>query len=221
MIITRRKLLANSAATAFIASTGTLISATSAFGADGDKYDVKKLNAPDGLADHFLGDENSNVTVIEYASSTCPACASFHINTFPQLKETYIDTNKIKFILRPFVLNILDAVVFMLAYKAGESSSNNYYTILDAYMKTQSQWAQSDKPRDALLEIAKQYGFTKESFDAALTNKEVFEGMERLREQASKEFDMHGTPSFYINGTQLAGNQPFAAMAAAIDPLLS
>lgn len=222
MTITRRKLLTNSAASCLIASAGLGLAGTSAaFAADGEKYSVKKLMLPDGPADHFIGGEDAKVTIIEYASSTCPHCATFHVNTFPQIKKEYIDTGKIRFVLRPFVLNILDAVVFMLAYKAGETSTQNYYTIIDAYMKTQSQWTQAKDPRKALLEIAKQYGFTEETFDETLTNKEVFAGMERLREQASKEFDMHGTPSFYINGTQLEGNQSFEAMAAQIDPLLS
>ena len=226
MNISRRKLLSNSAASCIITlGAPSIFGASAALAGDGDggQFDEKKLYAPDGPADHFIGnlDADAKVTVVEYASSTCPHCANFHINTFPKLKETYIDTNKIRFVLRPFVLNVLDAVVFMLAYKAGETSVEGYYEILNAYMKTQSQWANSDAPRDAILEIAKQYGFTEKSFDKVLTNQELFKGMERLREQASKEFDMHGTPSFYVNGKMLAGNRSFEDLAGAIDPLLS
>ena len=224
MNISRRKLISNSAASCIIGlGTPSLLGASAAFAGNGDggQYDEKKLYAPNGPADHFIGNLDAKVTVVEYASSTCPHCANFHVNTYPKLKETYIDTNKIRFVLRPYVLNVLDAVVFMLAYKAGETSTNGYYEIITAYMKTQSQWANSEAPRDAILEIAKQYGFTEKSFDEVLTNQELFKGMERLREQASKEFDMHGTPSFYVNGKMLSGNRSFEDLAGAIDPLLS
>lgn len=214
MTLNRREVLAISAA----ASATGLIGAGPAFAAEGDQHDINKLMQPDGMADRFIGGEDASVTVIEYSSPTCPFCASFHVNTLPKLTETYIDTSKIKFILRPFVRNVLDAVVFMVAEAAGEEA---YYSIIDAYFKTQAQWAQSDRPRDALLEVALQHGFTEESFEAALTNQELFEGMETLREQVLNEFDLTGTPTFYINGKQLSGDKTFDEMAAEIDPRLS
>ena len=217
LILNRRNAIMLGAA----ASATGIIGTTPAFAADGDMHDVEKLMNPVGPTNHFLGNMDAKVTVIEYASSTCPHCANFHINTYPQLKSDYIDNGKIAFVLRPFVLNVLDAVVFMLAFKAGETSTEGYYAILDAYLKTQATWAQSSQPRDALIKIALQHGFTEESFDAALTNQTLFEEMEAMREQAGKEFDMSGTPTFYINGKQLSGNQPFENMAKEIDPLLS
>ncbi len=234
MTLNRRNLITKGAALTFVASSASLIGVMPALAehtpatrggapapsSDGKIYDVKKLMVPDGPADHFLGNKDAKVTIIEYASSTCSFCASFHVNTYPQLKETYIDSGEISFVLRPFVLNVLDAAVFLLAYKAGESGSEHYYNVLDAYLKTQSNWAQAENPRQALLDIAKQLGFNEESFDAALTNQELFEGIEKLREQASRKFGMRGTPSFYINGKFLSGNRSFEDMANEIDPLL-
>jgi len=216
--LNRREVLVFSAA----ASATGMIGAGPAFAAEGDQHDEAKLMQPDGVADRFIGGADAAVTVIEYASPTCSHCAAFHINTFPRLKETYIDTNKIKFILRPFVRNVLDAVVFLVAEAAGKEAGGEeaYHAIIDAYFKTQAQWAQAQRPRDALLEIALQHGFTEESFDAALTNQVLFEGMETLREQATNEFDLSGTPTFYINGKQLSGDKSFDQLAAEIDPRL-
>lgn len=180
--------------------------------------DQAALMQPKGIPDHWLGAEDAKVTVIEYASPTCPHCALFHTTVYPEFKAAYIDTNKIKFILRPFVRNVLDAVVFMLAEAAGEA---NYQNVVSTYFKTQDTWAASQTPRDAILAIAKQLGFTEESFDAALTNQDLFSGMEALRQQALDEFKLTGTPTFYINGKQLTGEKSLADLSAEIDPLLA
>jgi len=180
--------------------------------------DQAKLMAPAGLPDRILGSADAKVTVIEYASPTCPHCALFHNETYAEFKKQYVDTGKVKFIVRPFVRNVLDAVVFMLAEASGEA---NYHNVVNTYFKTQDTWAASEAPRDAILEIAKQLGFTEESFEAALTNQDLFTGMEKLREQALNEFQLTGTPTFYINGKQLTGEKTLEELAAEIDPLLA
>jgi protein-disulfide isomerase len=180
--------------------------------------DVAKLMAPAGMTDHVLGSPDAKVTVIEYASPTCPHCALFHNTIYPEFKTQYIDSGKVKFILRPFVRNVLDAVVFMLAEASGEAG---YHNVIETYFKTQDTWAVADNPRNALLDIAKQLGFTDQTFEAALTNQDLFKGMETLREQAVNDFKLTGTPTFYINGKQLTGEKTIAELSAEIDPLLA
>ena len=171
------------------------------------------------MKDHPLGDVNSKVTLIEYLSPTCPHCKAFLDDTYPALKAEYIDTNKIQFIPRPFIRNVLDAVVFMLAEAAGEAK---YHEVVDTYFKTQATWAVSQTPADAMFAIAQQLGFTKETYDAALTNQALFSGLEQMRDQASKEFQLTGTPTFYLNGKMLpAGEITIDQLKAAIDPLLA
>ncbi|MDP1731564.1 MAG: DsbA family protein [Devosia sp.] len=184
---------------------------------EGTTKDVAKL-ANVALPDRVLGSADAKVTVIEYASPTCPHCATFHNNVYPQFKTDYIDTGKVKFILRPFVRNVLDAVVFMLAEAAGE---DQHHAVIETYFRTQDQWATSDTPRNAILEIAKQLGFTEQTFDAALTNQELFAAMETMRQQALDEFNLEGTPTFYINGKQLTGDKTLEQLKAEIDPLLA
>lgn len=213
MKLTRRSALSLTAA-----ATVSLAGAPQAFAADGDTYNMDDLLNVDGVPDRPEGDADAGVTVIEYASPTCPHCARFSNDVYPEFKTLYIETGKVQFMLRPFVRNVLDAVVFMLADAAGDEA---YHSVVETYFKTQDTWASSQSPRDAILTIALQLGFTEESFEAALTNQELFVGMEAVRKQATDQFDLTGTPTFYINGKQLSGEKTIEQLAAEIDPLLA
>ncbi len=212
MKITRRNALIMTAAAASGASISGI---TPALSAEGDMYSEEALMNPAGWVDRaILGAEDAPSMVIEYSSPTCPHCAAFHVNTFPALKEQYVETGKTRFILRPFARNVLDAVVFMLADAAGEEG---YHEVVSTYLGTQDSWARSSTPRDALLTIALQLGFTEESFESALTNQELFAAMEAVRDQALNEFDLTGTPTFYVNGKLLSGNKSLEELGAEID----
>ncbi len=214
MQFNRRETLILAAAASAIGLCGV----GSANAAEGDVIDVAKLMAPAGdIPDHAIGNPEAPVTVIEYASPTCPHCAVFHSTVYDTFKEQYIDTGKVLFIVRPFVRNALDAAVFMLADAAGGDA---YHEVISTYFKTQNTWAASDKPRDAIYAIATQLGFTEESFNAALTNQALFTGMEAQREQALEEFGLTGTPTFYVNGKTLSGAKTLEQLAAEIDPLV-
>ncbi|UJW85269.1 thioredoxin domain-containing protein [Devosia sp. SL43] len=200
------------------ASALSLCGVATANAAEGDMIDVAKLMAPaGGMVDHVQGSDTAPVTVIEYASPTCPHCAAFSNDVLPGFIEAYVNTGKVKLITRPFVRNVLDAAVFMLAEAAGPT---NYHNVISTYFKTQTTWAASQTPRDAILEIAKQLGFTQETFDAALTNQALFTAMEAVREQALNEFGLAGTPTFYVNGKTLSGDKTLEQLAAEIDPLV-
>jgi len=213
VIISRRDtlIMAAAATAASVAGLGT------ARADDAVVIDTAKLMAPAGLPDHVLGGKDAKVTVIEYGSSTCPHCGRFHHDVYPGFKTKYIDTGKIKFIFRPFALNIFDVVVFMLAEIAGP---DNFYNVIDTFYDNQDKWVQADKPRDAIEAIALQLGFTKDSFDQALTNQDLPKGIQAARDQAVNDFKMSGTPTFYINGKQLVGEQTIEDLSAVIDPLL-
>jgi protein-disulfide isomerase len=173
--------------------------------------------ASTALPDKPLGAESAPVTLIEYASPTCPHCAAFHNDVYPGLKTEYIDTGKVRFLLRPFVRNVLDAVVFMLAEAAGPEQ---YHNVIETYFRTQNEWGQAADPRAALLNIAKQLGFTEQSFDEALKNQDLFQKMETVRDQALEQFGLEGTPTFYVNGKQLTGDKSLEELKAEIDPLV-
>lgn len=214
MKFTRRDTIMLAAA----ASALSLCGIATANAAEGDVIDVAKLMAPaGGHVDHVQGSDTAPVTVIEYASPTCPHCATFSNEVLPAFITAYVDSGKVKLITRPFVRNVLDAAVFMLAEASGPT---NYHNVVSTYFKTQTTWATSETPRDAILEIAKQLGFTQETFDAALTNQALFTAMEAVREQALNDFGLSGTPTFYVNGKTLTGDKTLEQLAAEIDPLV-
>jgi protein-disulfide isomerase len=211
--ITRRDTLILAAATSISAGMTGFARAD-----DAVTIDQLKLMAPAGnVPDHIYGNKSAKVTVIEYLSPTCPHCAEFNTAVFPAFKQKYIDTNKIAYIPRPFMRNVLDAAVFMLAEAAGD---DKYEDVLNTYFKTQDQWVTSDKPEDAMRTIALQLGFTKDSFDKALTNQTLFSGLEKVRDQALNDFKVDATPTFFVNGKQVVGEQTLDEMSAVIDPLL-
>lgn len=214
VIISRRNTLIMGAA----ASLATLAGLGAARAEDAVVIDQAKLMKPAGLPDHVLGNKDSKVTLIEYGSATCPHCGRFHAEVYPALKKKYIDTNKIAFIFRPFALNTLDLVVFMLAEISGP---DHYYDVINTFYNNQDKWVTSQTPKDAIEAIALQLGFTPDSFNQALTNQKLPKEIQAERDQASNDFKVDGTPTFFVNGTQMVGEQTLEQLSAAIDPLLS
>jgi protein-disulfide isomerase len=178
-----------------------------------------ELMKPDALPEMSMGNDKATVTVIEYASMTCPHCAHFQEATFPELKKRYIDTGKVRYIFREFPLDTLAAAAFMLARCAGEKDSTRYFALIDTMFRTQRQWA-VEKPIPPLLAIAKQAGFTEQSFNACLANQKMLDGIESIRQRAVDKFKVQSTPTFFINGTAYPGALEIDEMAKVIDAQL-
>lgn len=167
------------------------------------------------LGDQVLGSPDAPVTIVEYASMTCPHCANFHEGTFPQLKETYVDTGRVRFIFREFPFDDLALAASMIARCAGE---DKYFPMVEVMFEQQQVWASNERnPRDELFKIAKLAGMTREQFDACLVNEEVARGILDARERAAREFGVESTPTFFINGKMLRGNQSFDTFEKAIE----
>ena len=178
---------------------------------------VAELMAPQALPDLSLGDAKAPVSIVEYASMTCPHCAHFNETTLPELKKKYIDTGKVHYILREFPLDPLAAAGFMLARCAGEKDPNKYYAMVDTLFRQQEQWVK-EKPLPALLAIAKQAGFTEQSFEACLANQKLLDDIQKERQVAIDKYKVHSTPTFFIDGKSYAGAMTIEEMAKVIDP---
>ncbi len=148
------------------------------------------------LGDVWVGKDDAKVTIYEYASLTCSHCATFHNKTWPALKQKYIDTGKVRFVLREFPLDPLATAGFMLARCSG---NERYYPISDLLFAQQRTWAFSEKPVDALLGLVKQAGFTQESFEACLKNQQIYDAVNAVRDRGAK-LGVNSTPTFFING---------------------
>ncbi len=185
-------------------------------GAQAQTAEQAELMKPGPLGDEALGADNAPVTIIEYASMTCPHCAHFELTTFPELKQKYIDTGKVRFILREFPFDPVAAGAFMLARCAGK---DKFYPMVELLFRTQQTWA-VDHPLQPMLNVVKQAGFTEDSFKACLANQKVLDGIEAVRKRAADEFHVDSTPTFFINGKKYNGAMSFDEMAKLIDPLL-
>jgi protein-disulfide isomerase len=164
---------------------------------------VAELMQPGPLPELVLGNADAPITVVEYASMTCGHCAHFHNKVFPELKQKYIDTGKVRFIMREFPLDNLAVAASMLARCAGGDKT---FPLISALFAKQDEWAfVHGDPRPELLKIAKQAGFTQESFDKCLTDQKLLDEIVAVRTRASQVFGVDATPSFFVNGKRLEG----------------
>ena len=178
--------------------------------------DMAKLVEPGVLPEKVLGNADAPVTIVEYASMTCPHCAAFHATTLPEIKTKYIDTGKARLIMREFPFDPRAEAGFMLA----RCSEDKYFAMVDVLFKQQSNWARAEDAQAALLQISKLAGFSQESFTACLTNQKLLEDIRAVRTRGADEFKVDSTPTFFINGDKYAGALSVGELSAIIDAKL-
>lgn len=183
---------------------------------DGD-VDMAEVLKPGPLPEMALGKEDAPVTIVEYMSMTCPHCAHFHNTTFDQIKAKYIDTGKVRFIIREFPFDPRAAAAFMLARCA---PPEQYFPMVAMLFKQQQTWAAAEDGRNALLQMSRLAGFTEDSFTKCLTNQKLLDDVNATRERGAKDFGIDATPTFLINGKRYSGDMSFDTMSALIDSLL-
>lgn len=149
------------------------------------------------LQDMVLGKADAPITIIEYASLTCPHCAAFHTETLPAIKKEFIDTGKAKLIFRDFPL---DQVAFMGAILARCAGPERYFTYLDVLFAQQRQWVTAQDPAAALKQIARLGGMPAEQFDKCLQDKAVGDYILAQRLEGNQKFNVNSTPTIVING---------------------
>lgn len=208
---TRRAFLWGSCALALLAKFGFVLNARAQ-----SQVPSADLAQPSPLGDIVLGSPDAPVTIIEYASMTCPHCAQFQAKTFPKLKERYIDTGKVRYIFREFPLDPLAAGAFMLARCADK---DKYLSIIDLFFGTQRDWVVPN-PLQPLFNIAKQAGYNEETFNACLKNQQILDGIQNVRDHAAKVLNVESTPTFFINGKRVVGDVSIEEMEKEILPFL-
>ena len=169
--------------------------------------------------DMVKGNSDAKVTIVEYASFTCPYCATFHKEIFPQLKEQYIDTGKVKFIYREVYF---DAPGLWGGLLARCVSPEKYFGIVDLLYKKQSKWASGSTEKEILNElfsIGRQVGMEDEQINKCMQNKEKSLKMIDAYLENSKIDKITSTPSLVINGKLLKPNN-FSDLAVEIDKIL-
>jgi protein-disulfide isomerase len=185
--------------------------------ANAQSIDQAELLKAGPLPDKVIGDANAPVTIVEYASLTCHHCMDFHTRTWPAFKAKYVDTGKVRFIMREFPLDQLAAAGFMLARCSGDAK---WYGVVDMLYTTQEKWAHAAKPVEALAQTMRQTGMNKAEFEKCLSDDKLFNGITETRERGAKIFGVSSTPTFFINGRKESGALTLEQMDKIVAPLL-
>jgi protein-disulfide isomerase len=178
-----------------------------------------EINKPSELGDMALGSKDASVTIIEYASMTCPHCAAFTKDVFPELKKAYIDTGKVRFVFREFPLDQVALAASALARCVAKDDAGKYFAVVDILFKQQN-----DLASDALgtiNRVGKQAGFSEQMIKECVQNDpKIQKGILDSREFAYKTLKVNSTPFFFVNGTPVKGETSFDAFEKLIKPLL-
>ena len=177
-------------------------------------FSLENAYAKKELRGFEIGSPDAPITIIEYRSLTCSHCADFANNVFPELNEKYIQTGKVKFEFRPFVLNAVD----LNAFKLLNSIEKKDFLSLDKMLfRDQNKWLVTkdsnkilENSTNALKKYALLYGLSEETFNDILNDKELEEWILSMRVDGTKKFNIQSTPSFIINGEVHSGNMPFS-----------
>ena len=166
-------------------------------------------------APRFLGRDDAPIQVIEFFSMTCSHCASFHTNTFPEVKTRLIDEGVVRFEMRAFPL---DGLALRAHAMARTISVEKYFPLVSMLLEKQSSWTGAADPIDALRKIGRLAGISSSEFDATMRNRLLLENIVQMRQNAVQIFDVKATPSFVINNeTTISGSLSFEEFAEKIN----
>lgn len=171
------------------------------------------------VADMTLGDPDAPVSIIEYASLTCPHCARFHADVLPLLRERYIDTGDVHYIHREVYFDRPGLWAAMVARCAG---ADRYFGVLDLLYAEQATWSRaSDAPSimEHLYAIGRQAGLTREAMDACLSDEDFARTLVADYQANATTHGIDSTPSFVINGER-TGNMPWNEFERRIEAAL-
>lgn len=158
--------------------------------------------------DRIVGSPDAPITIVEYASLTCPHCASFHANTYPELKKQWIDTGRAKLVFRHFPL---DGLGLRAAAVSNCLEGDRHFGFIEILMKSMQQWARAADPTKALAQISALAGINQEQFEKCFNDEAEMDKILERRTEAASDYKVNSTPSFLINGRLHPGALGFEA----------
>ena len=180
------------------------------------------------LGEMSWGRADAPVTLVQYASLTCRYCRRFHIETYPQLKTEFIDTGKVRYILREFPIGKASGTATIALRCA---PSDKYLALYGKFLDQQGAWVSQDVRTDQILKVAAQVGVTGDQFSACLKNQDMIGKLAAIKDRGRK-LGVIGTPNFVLNGklikseiglgdiriaTMAADNRPLPALASKVN----
>ncbi len=196
-------------ATLQAAAASTLLLAASGFAQD----------TPRVVEEMALGDPDAPVTVIEYASLTCPHCARFHTEVFGRIKTNYIEPGKVRFIMRDVYFDRYGLWGSMVARCGG---AERYFGIVGRLLERQADWSRKETPAEviaAIYAVGRQAGMTDEAMEACVQDQAWAEALVAEYQKNAEADQIQGTPSFIIDGRK-ESNMNYRDFAAKLDEAL-
>lgn len=181
-------------------------------------------------SDRVLGNAKAKVVLIEYAAPSCPVCAAFSAQSFPQIKAKYIDTAKIFYVFRVFPLRSDDGQAEKIARCLPE---DKYFAFIDLLFKNQAKWdvefsqinpalATPEGVHDGLVLLGRIAGMSKEQVDQCMVNKAEDDRINKVSSDGESRYSINATPTFILNGVSIgSGNIPFDTMSKLLDTELA
>jgi protein-disulfide isomerase len=169
------------------------------------------------LPEMTLGRADAPVTVVQYASLTCPHCRTFHRDVFPEFKRTYIDTGKVRFVMREFPIGKQSGNATIALRCA---PPDKYFELYGKFMEQQSAWVSQEVRLDPIFAVAKQVGMTRPQFDSCLKNQAMIDGLKWVKERG-RTLGIIGTPNFFVGNKLVKRTLAMSDIRELVDPLLS
>ncbi len=213
--------LAVVAAAAWYATSGNNSPAQTAFSAGGLDQDsiVNAASHSEPRPDLFIGDADAPIEVIEYASYTCPHCANFHRDVYPQLKENFIDTGKVKFVFREVYFDKFGLWAGMLARCNGDE---RYFGLVDMLMKRQDEWARGGNDGEIIsnmFRLGRQTGMTDDQMNTCVRDNDLAQALVADFQLKAGQDQVSATPTFIVNGEKMS-NMSYDNFAEALNDRL-
>jgi protein-disulfide isomerase len=177
-----------------------------------------QLAKPVSLPDIAIGSAKARVTIIEYASMSCPHCAAFGENVFPMLRSRYIDTGKVRFVFREFPLDITAAASSMLARCIGNDDPEKYLAVVATLFKQLDRLMAQTK--DTLTLVGKLNGMSEQELESCEKDQTLLDKLAADQRYALQTLKVVSTPTFFVNGQKLQGAMSFEELEAIIKPML-
>ena len=185
--------------------------------------------------DMVLGDPKAPVEIIEYASLTCNHCATFHNFVLPKIKDKYVDTGKVKVVMRSFLLNAIDASASILTRCVPEK---RYFKFMEILFTQQTQWYDISEYQklsgihdqrtaynifvqstiDKVSKVANRLGINNRKIEACLLNEKIGDYLYSVHQEGIQKYKVTATPTILVNGNK-TGNT-YAAVEKAIEAAL-
>ena len=171
--------------------------------------------------DMTLGNKNAKVVLIEYAAPMCPHCAHFNEETFPQLKQTFIDTGKVFYVFRVMPIGPADGPAEKLARCQPKAK---YFAFMDMLFRSQKKWDPEygvTDVRGALLAVSKDFGMSEDAFNKCVADPKADDVINQVSEDGANRYGINSTPSIVIDGTLRPEMAEWSNLKAELDKELA